>query len=135
VFSGGSGRPLSGRINGDSNRDGNFDNDRLPGASRNSFTGPAYISGEMRITRRLSFNARWRLEASAESFNVFNRNNKRIRASDDGFASNAGTFVPFRTAVIGGRTYPGYFERNTAFLEPKDAYAPRQVQIALRLKF
>jgi hypothetical protein len=135
VVSGGSGRPVNGEVAGDANRDGNFDNDRLPGAGRNAFTGPNYISADLRITRRIHMNSQWRLEASVESFNVLNRNNKRIRPTDDGYAAPAGNFVPFRSTRINGRIYPGFFERAKNFLKPQDAYAPRQIQLAMRIRF
>jgi hypothetical protein len=136
VFSGGSGRPLTGRINRDLNRDGNFNNDRLPHARRNSFTGPNYISGEVRVTRKFHITEQWRLEASLESFNVFNRNNKRIRPSDEGFSTLAAEFIPFRTpTMVNGTFLPGYVTPVSGFLEPDNAYNPRQVQIALRLRF
>ena len=54
IFSAGSGRPLSGHIDGDANRDANTTNDRLPGVRRNSFLGPDYFSGDARITRAQS---------------------------------------------------------------------------------
>jgi hypothetical protein len=134
IFSAGSGRPLSGRIVGDANRDGNDLNDRLPGARRNSFTGPDYISGEARLTRRFYLTERWRLEAMAEAFNVFNRNNQRVDSTDDGFTSIAASFVAFDSTVA-GKKYPAQFRQSTGFLAPTDAYAPRQVQFSLRLKW
>jgi hypothetical protein len=134
IFSAGTGRPLSGRITGDANRDGNDVNDRLPGASRNSFTGPDYISGEARLTRRFYLAEQWRLEATAEAFNVFNRNNQRVDTTDDGFTSIAASFVPFDSTVA-GKKYPAQFRQSTGFLVPTDAYAPRQVQFSLRLKW
>jgi hypothetical protein len=134
VLSGGSGRPLTGRINGDLNRDGNFQNDRLPRAPRNSFTGPNYLAGDVRITRKFHLNEKWHLEASLESFNVFNRNNKRIKPTEEGFASQAAKFIPFATTA-GGFAYPGFVQNTPEFLQPADAYNPRQVQLALRLKF
>jgi hypothetical protein len=134
IFSAGSGRPLSGRITGDANRDGNDVNDRLPGARRNSFTGPDYISGEARLTRRFYLTEQWRLEATAEAFNVFNRNNQRVDTSDDGFNSIAASFVPFDSTVA-GKKYPAQFRQSTGFLVPTDSYAPRQVQFSLRLKW
>lgn len=134
TFSAGSGRPLSGKINGDANRDGNSDNDRLPRASRNSFTGPDYLSGEMRVTRKFRLTEKFRMEALAESFNVFNRANKRVDISDDGFSNSAASFVPIDQSV-GGIKFPGYFRKQKTFLQPTNAYAPRQVQFSLRLKF
>lgn len=134
IFSAGSGRPLSGRITGDANRDGNIVNDRLPGASRNSFIGPDYFSGEARLTRRFHLTEQLRVEATAEAFNVFNRNNRRVESTDDGFASDAATFSVV-DKQIGATRFPAHFRRKNAFLAPTNAYAPRQVQFSLRLKW
>lgn len=134
IFSAGSGRPLSGHIDGDANRDANTGNDRLPGVRRNSFIGPDYLSGEARLTRRFHLTEQWRLEATAEAFNVFNRRNDRVGISDDGFASTAASFVTF-TSTVAGKKYPAQFRQQTGFLAPTNAYAPRQVQFSLRLKW
>src|SRR5438309_5984296 len=37
-----SGRPFNATVVGDANQDGNNENDRIPGARRNSFVGPDY---------------------------------------------------------------------------------------------
>jgi len=134
IFSAGSGRPLSGHIDGDANRDANTTNDRLPGARRNSFIGPDYFSGEARITRRFHLTEQWRLEATAEAFNVFNHRNDRVDSSDDGFTSTAASFITL-TTTIAGKKYPARFQQSTGFLAPTNAYAPRQVQFSLRLKW
>lgn len=134
IFSAGSGRPLSGLVDGDANRDGNFGNDRLPGASRNSFTGPDYFSGDARITRRFHLTEQWRIEAMAEAFNVFNRANQRVETSDDGYSSLALKFVT-TSKTIQGIPYAAHFEKQKSFLQPTNAYSPRQVQFSLRLKW
>jgi hypothetical protein len=134
VITGGSGRPVNARIRGDSNRDGNVENDRLPGVARNAYTGPNYISADLRITRRIYITERWRLEASVESFNVFNRANKRVDVSDDGFSNTAASFA-VGDQVINNTHYPASFTKEKSFLQPTNAYAPRQVQFALRLRF
>jgi len=58
---------------GDSNRDGNDGNDRLPGVRRNSSIGPDYSTTDLRLTQRLKATERWSLNLLVESFNVFNR--------------------------------------------------------------
>ena len=52
VIAAGSGRPAKPTIIGDANQDGNSDNDRLPAARRNSFTGPDYATTDMRLSRK-----------------------------------------------------------------------------------
>jgi hypothetical protein len=130
----GSGRPVNARVQGDANLDGNSGNDRLPGFSRNSFTGPDYATTDMRLTRKVFTGRRFRVELLAEAFNVLNRDNKRVDASDDGYYNTAGTFVAY-TAQVGAKSYPAHFRDSGHFLEPNSAYAPRQLQFALKLFF
>jgi len=134
VLTAGSGRPLNATIAGDPNGDGDIYNDRLPGYGRNAFIGPDYMSTDLRLTRniRCGEHAVWSL--MAESFNLFNRTNSRVEISDDGFYNSAGEFVAYSTTVK-GKVYPGEYLMNSQFLTPTNAYAPRQVQFALRLSF
>ena len=130
----GSGRPAEARVSGDPNRDDNSSNDRLPGYGRNAFLGPDYATLDLRLTRKIRLTERVRLEFTAESFNVFNRDNQRFSLSDDGFLNGAGQFVPLeRTA--GGTRYPAYYQRPTNFMRATSAYAPRLVQLGLRFVF
>jgi hypothetical protein len=130
----GSGRPVTARVRGDFNVDGNSDNDRLPGISRAAFTGPGYASTDLRIARRLQVSERMRLELLAESFNVFNRVNKRFDITDDGFTTTAARFVPYQKRV-GAEIYPASFREVAGWQMPMHAYAPRNVQFALRFLF
>jgi hypothetical protein len=67
----GSGRPFNATVAGDPKQDGNDLNDRLPGYSRNAFTGPDYTTTDLRLTklvrlwcngcRLLCLPRRWRL--------------------------------------------------------------------------
>ena len=97
----GSGRPLNATMAGDANQDGNTYNDRLPGYRRNAFIGPDYFTTDLRITRNIPIGTRARLELLAESFNLFNRTNRRVNISDDGFYNSAGQFVAYSTKVSG----------------------------------
>ncbi|MFI5089024.1 MAG: TonB-dependent receptor domain-containing protein [Terriglobales bacterium] len=134
IVSAGSGRPVNPTIAGDPNQDGNTSNDRLPGVPRNAYTGPNYASTEVRLTRHFLLRERFKLELMAESFNLFNRDNKRVTISDSGFTGAAGDFV-LGEARVGRTTYPGYYTTNLNFLVPTSAYAPRQVQLALKFRF
>ncbi|MDP9267623.1 MAG: TonB-dependent receptor [Acidobacteriota bacterium] len=131
----GSGRPVNARIVGDANRDTNSSNDRLPGAGRNSFYGPDYASTDLRITRRVFVRDRITVDFLAESFNVLNHPNKRVDISSDAFQNAAGKFVQGRTVVPGATPYPARYETTRGFLEPTNAYSPRQVQFGLKFKF
>ncbi len=130
----GSGRPVSATVAGDANQDGNNTNDRLPGASRNSFLGPDYASSDLRLARRVYAGDHIKLEVMAESFNVLNRDNPKIVTTSDGFVSNSAQFVQ-TTKNIGINYFPAQYRTSTNFLHPNDAYAPRQVQLSLRLTF
>ncbi len=130
----GTGRPISARVVGDANRDGNDTNDRLPGYRRNAFTGPDYATTDLRLMRMFPIGDHLRLEFTAESFNTFNRNNARVDVSDDGFTGTAGSFVIDQKMVSSTR-FPAYFRKSGGFMSPTNSYAPRQVQFAVRLRF
>ena len=134
VVTAGSGRPLNATIAGDPNGDANIYNDRLPGYIRNAFMGPNYFSTDVRLTRIVKCGERAVWNISAESFNLFNRTNAMVQVSDDGFYNSAGQFIAYTTTAK-GKVYPGEFLVNSGFLTPTNAYAPRQVQLALRLSF
>jgi hypothetical protein len=134
VFTYGSGRPIDARVTGDANGDRNSSNDRLPGVRRNSFLGPDYATTDLRLTRRLLSRDRLKLDLMAESFNLLNRDNKRVSITDNGFQNTAGNFVPIDNS-IGIRIFPGEYRKTTRFLEANDAYAARQMQLALKLTF
>ncbi len=134
VIVGGSGRPVSASVIGDANQDGNSNNDRLPGLGRNSLFGPNYVSTDMRLSRKLYARRGLSLEFTAESFNLFNRMNRRFQFTDDGAMSNTAQFQ-FGTKHIRGRYYPAYYQVPTNFMKATSAYTPRQMQFALRLGF
>lgn len=130
----GSGRPVDARIFGDANRDDNTYNDRLPGVLRNSFVGPDYATVDFRVTRIFHLSERFRMELIAEAFNLLNRDNLRMEITDDGFNNHAGSFIAMDNS-IGTKYFPAYYRTTANFMQPTGAYAPRQVQFALRLTF
>ncbi|MFB3813022.1 MAG: TonB-dependent receptor domain-containing protein [Terriglobales bacterium] len=134
VITAGSGRPYSARIYGDANADGNDYNDRLPGVSRNSSVGPDYATTDIRLARKLRVTDHLQAEIRAESFNLFNRANKRMDLTDDGFRSAAAHFALF-SSNIAGQPCPAQFRKLANYRQPVSAYAPRQLQFALRLSF
>jgi hypothetical protein len=134
VITAGSGRPVDATVVGDANQDGNYGNDRLPGARRNSFVGPDYSSTDMRIARRIYAKNGWKIEFTAESFNLFNRLNSRFQLTSDGAVSNTAQFN-YGTKTIGINHFPAYYQVPTNFMHATNAYAPRQIQFALRLAF
>jgi hypothetical protein len=134
VITSGSGRPVNATVVGDANQDDNSGNDRLPGVRRNSFTGPDYATTDMRLSRKVYARNGWKLEFTAESFNLLNRLNRRFQLTDDGSIGNAAQFN-FGTKHIGNKYFPAYYQVPTNFMKAMDAYAPRQMQLALRLNF
>jgi hypothetical protein len=134
VITYGSGRPVNATVIGDANQDDNSNNDRLPGASRNSFVGPNYSTTDMRISRKLYVRKGVRLEFTAESFNLLNRLNARYQITEDGLVGNAATFN-YGTKKLGINYFPAYYQVPTNFMKATRAYAPRQLQFALRLGF
>lgn len=130
----GSGRPIDAKVFGDPNQDGNTANDRLPGYGRNSFLGPDYATADLRLTRRLYLRPRLKLELVAEAFNALNRDNRRVTITDDGFTSTATDFVQL-DKTIGIRYFPAYYQRPANLTRATSAYAPRQIQFALKFIF
>lgn len=130
----GSGRPFNATVAGDPNQDSNDLNDRLPGYSRNAFTGPDYSTADLRLTRTVRFGERYKLNLVAESFNLFNRDNQRVTITSNGLVTSATTFVQ-NSVTANIAPYPGYYTLPTNFMRPTGAYAPRQIQLALKFIF
>jgi len=130
----GSGRPFNATVAGDPNQDGNDLNDRLPGYSRNAFTGPDYSTADVRLTRTIRFHERYKLNLIAESFNLFNRDNQRVAITSNGMVASASTFVQ-NSVTANIAPYPGYYELPNNFMKPNAAYAPRQIQLAAKFIF
>ncbi|HWY21315.1 MAG TPA: TonB-dependent receptor [Candidatus Acidoferrum sp.] len=130
----GSGRPVNATVSGDPNQDGNGLNDRLPGYRRNGFTGPDYASVDVRLVRKIHIAQRYRLEFTADSFNLFNRDNQRVQIFSSGLSAEATTFTQY-TTYVKGVPYPAYYQQPQNFLKPNAAFAPRQIQLAVKLVF
>lgn len=130
----GRGRPVSVMVSGDANQDDNGANDRLPGAARNSFLGPDYASTDVRLSRELFVGDRVKIDLIAESFNLLNRDNKMVQVTEDGMESNTAFFVQMSNK-LGINYFPGHYQIPRNPLRATNAYAPRQVQFALRMKF
>jgi len=70
----------------------------------------------------------------AESFNLFNRDNKRLDITDDGFSNAAANFVQ-QDSVVNSRHFPAQYRVLNGFMVPSNSFAPRQVQFALRMLY
>jgi hypothetical protein len=134
VMTYGSGRPANAEVSGDPNQDGNTSNDRLAGYGRNAFLGPDYATMDLRVGRKMTFGGHYHLVLNAESFNLFNRDNQTYTIADTGFYNSAGEFIKY-TQYAGGTYYPGYYQKPTNFMKVNSAYAPRQLQLSMRLNF
>jgi hypothetical protein len=130
----GSGRPANAMVSGDPNQDDNTSNDRLSGYGRNAFIGPDYASMDMRMARKMDLGGRYHLELTAESFNIFNRDNQRYEVDDNGFYNPAGQFIKY-TQTVGSNYYPAYYQQPTSLMKPSSAFAPREMQVSMRLNF
>lgn len=130
----GSGRPTNVTVSGDPNQDGNTSNDRLSGVGRNSLIGPDYASTDFRLLRKVDLSSHLHLELAADSFNIFNRDNQRYGLTDQGFYNAAGQFIKY-SQTAGGTYYPAYYQQPTNPTKPTSSYAPRQVQVSMRLSF
>ena len=130
----GSGRPVNASVAGDPNQDGNDLNDRLPGYSRNGFTGPDYATTDLRLTRKIHITHGYRLDFTVDSFNLLNRDNQRVTITSSGLTVNATTFVQTSTTA-GLAPYPAYYQLPQNFMKPNAAYAPRQIQLGLKFIF
>ena len=70
----------------------------------------------------------------AEAFNALNRDNRRVLITDDGFTSTATDFAQI-DKTIGINNFPAYYRKPADLTAATDAYAPRQIQLALRFIF
>jgi len=69
-----------------------------------------------------------------EAFNLFNHLNKRVVTDSGGFVVNTTQFVPF-SQRSGATYYPAQYRRSPSSTAATGSYAPRQVQVAVRLTF
>jgi hypothetical protein len=130
----GSGRPTNAMVAGDPNQDGNLSNDRLSGYGRNAFTGPDYATTDLKLGRSMNLGSRYHLQLTAESYNLFNRDNQMFVVNSNGFQSATGRFIKF-SQFAGNTFYPAYYQQPTSFLKPTSSFAPRQMQFGMRMNF
>ena len=121
---------------GDANQDGNSDNDRLPGHAA-QFVRSARLRHNRHATRADSCtDAKGvKLDFTAESFNLFNRLNRRFRLTDDG-AHEQCRAIQLWNSTHWNQLLPAYYQVPTnSMRKATSAYAPRQLQFSLRLDF
>ena len=89
---------------------------------------------DLRVARKMNLGGRYRLELTGESFNLFNRDNQRYGVTDNGYYNSAGAFVKYSQSA-GGAYYPAYYQQPTGSMKPTSAFAPRRMQMSMRLDF
>jgi len=109
-------------------------NDRLPGAGRNSFIGPDYATTDARLTRRLYVHDRLKLDLVVESFNLLNRDNKRVLITETAWRAIPAYFVKISTSWE-SNTIGATFRFRATLWPTHQRYAPRQLQLALKMIF
>jgi hypothetical protein len=123
VFRANSGRPFNLLTGFDLNGDRHATTDRPVGAGRNTGTGPAFWTLDLRVSRDAQLSDRTRLEFIAEAFNVVNRLN----------------FLGVNNTV--GNISPPFRLTGSKELSPSQplgfmsAFEPRRIQLGLRLRY
>ena len=82
----------------------------------------------MRLSRRIYAKNGWKLEFTAESFNLLNRLNRRFTLTDDGAMSNAAQFN-YGTKRIGIRYFPAYYQVPTKLYAGNERLRPPAVAV------
>ncbi len=111
----------------DANGDLEFGPDRVGIIGRNTYKGDSFKQIDLRLSRQIPVNERWRIEALIEFFNLFNRPNVTEVNTVYAAADFIGP-VPrrFRDGVAGAVP---------SFGEPAVTGPARQIQFALRVNF
>ena len=119
-----SGRPFNLLMGFDANGDTNANTDRPPFAGRNTGRGPGFASFDLRVTKAFILGDRnSRVEIMAEAFNLFNRVNY---SGVNNVVGTSLTAFDVEGDPLLSATDPLGFT---------SAFAPRQIQLGLRLRF
>jgi hypothetical protein len=119
-----SGRPFNLLLGFDANGDTNANTDRPPLAGRNTGKGPSFTSVDLRVSKSFEIGDRYRIEALAEGFNLFNTVN----------------FSGVNN-IVGSLQLPSFNVEGNRSLGPTEplgftsAHAPRQIQFGIKLNF
>jgi len=129
ILNASSGRPFNLMLGFDLNGDTHEETDRPvltsgPIAGRNTGTGPAFFSLDLRITRKINFSETAGLEFMFEAFNLFNNVNY------SGVNNVVGTMPIDNAHVTGSENISP-----TVPLGFTSAYDPRQIQLGFRIVF
>ncbi len=123
IFTAQTGQPYSGGVGADLNNDGNSRSDRTPGQARNSFRLPGTNTFDLRITKNIHFNERWKIQLFGEAFNVLNRANiSNVSTTQYSCSGCTATGTPVLTA-------------SSTFQRPTVTLGPRIMQISAKVSF
>jgi Carboxypeptidase regulatory-like domain/TonB dependent receptor len=125
---------IGGGINGSN---GTF---RVPGIARNSFTQPKTNVLDLRISKRFPITERVKLELYGETFNLINHQNVTSVNTLGYTLGNTGTSPNVTSNTLTFNTVPtaptqSQFGVTTATNSSNFSFAPRQIQLAVRLQF
>lgn len=117
----------------DANGDIFGNNDRVGIEPRDTFQGDSYQTIDLRLSRTFKPVERLNIETIAEAFNLFNTVNVRFFNTVYGAAD----FCPFNPTAQGCSATQHFLEGspNPTYGTPRAVYNPRQIQLALKLRF
>jgi hypothetical protein len=129
--------PLSGVGGGINGSNGTF---RVPGFARNGFSQPKTNVLDLRISKRFAITERARLELYGESFNILNHQNVTgvntlgyTLGTTGPSATPTGNTLTFNTSPANPAA--SQFGAVTATNSSNFQFAPRQIQLAVRVQF
>jgi hypothetical protein len=122
-----SGRPFTLYVGFDANGDNNPTTDRVGAAARNTYTGDAMRSWDLRLSRNIQISERMRLDLTLDAFDLLNRPN--VDEVSTVYAA------PVFVGPIPKHYKDGVSAPNPGFGLPRAMLNPRQLQLALKLSF
>jgi outer membrane receptor protein involved in Fe transport len=127
--------PYSPIVNADINNDVNTATDRVPGFGRDSLRQGKFVKVDLRVSKNLSINEKFRVEMIGELFNAFNRVNYGS-VTGGSFFNNQAYTATITTTGAGTPTSPVITLAPRAdFNYPSSALESRIGQLALKLIF
>ncbi len=111
----------------DANNDGNPVTDRVGQSARNTYLGDSLRTVDVRLSRMIHLNERYRLQLSVDAFNLFNRANV-----DEVFSVY---FAPDFIGPVPQHYKDGVGGALPGFGAPRTVFNPRQFQFAAKFTF
>jgi len=95
---------------------------------------PDYATMDLRLGRTLNL-ASSSSTVECESFNLFNRDNQTYQVSDNGYYNLAGQFIKYTQYPCQRSALSRVLSATCELMKPMGAFAPRQMQMSMRLNF